>query len=139
MRPRRSRHKGGKHIGDIILTPLIDTTFLLLITFIITFPFVQMGIPVNLPTGTADNLPTDRNRSITLDLKGRIFLDDVECSEQKLAAEMSDLSRKSPQTTVLVRADEGLAYGKVVKVLRILHEAKVTRMALVTRMDKAKS
>ena len=135
---RKILRRNVKHIGDIILTPLIDTTFLLLITFIITFPFLQQGIPVNLPTGTAADLPTDANRSITLDLKGKIYLDDVECTEQRLVSAMTDLGRKAPQTTILVRADEALPYGKVIRVMKILHDARLSRMALVTRVDKAK-
>jgi biopolymer transport protein ExbD len=36
---------------------------------------------------------------------------------------------------VLVRGDERLDYGQIVKVLRVLHKARVTRMALVTEPE----
>ena len=41
----------------------------------------------------------------------------------------------NPDVTVMVRADEGIQYGKVVDVLKILNKAKLTRMALVTEEE----
>ena len=37
--------------------------------------------------------------------------------------------------TVRVRADAGLKYEEVVRILKILHDAKIARMALVTQAD----
>ena len=45
-----------KEISEINMTPLMDLTFILLITFIITFPLIEQGIPVNLPKGDAADL-----------------------------------------------------------------------------------
>ena len=44
--PRRTSIKALGQIAEINMTPLIDLTFLLLITFIITFPMLEQGIPV---------------------------------------------------------------------------------------------
>ena len=43
-----------RQISDINLTPLMDLTFILLITFIITFPLIEQGISINLPKADAD-------------------------------------------------------------------------------------
>lgn len=118
------------------MTPLIDLTFLLLITFIITFPLIQQGIPVNLPRGKADELDQSKSRSITVDVKGDIFLDQTPITKEDLAMEMQALGRADPETVVMVRADEAIAYGKLVEVVRILHDAKIARMALVTNPEK---
>ena len=56
-----------KQISEINLTPLMDLTFILLITFIITFPLIEQGIPVDLPAGEAEELTPERARTITLD------------------------------------------------------------------------
>jgi biopolymer transport protein TolR len=133
---RRTSSRLQRPIGEINMTPLIDLTFLLLITFVITFPLIQSGIPVNLPRGKAADLPAERRRTITLDLKGNLYLDDRPCTAERLAAEMQELGRRDPDAVVLVRADEGLAYGRVVRILRVLHDAKLARMALVTRPDR---
>ena len=39
------------------------------------------------------------------------------------------------QTTVMVRADERVRYAEVVKILKILQNAGITRMALVTQEE----
>ena len=56
--------------------------------------------------------------------------------DDRLSAEMKTLAASSPETPVMVRADEKLHYGKVVEILRILNDASVTRMALVTTPDQ---
>jgi biopolymer transport protein TolR len=123
-----------KHLSEISLTPLMDLSFLLLVTFIITFPLVEKGIPVQLPQAKASELKTpDRAHTVSVDDKGKLFLNDLPVDEQSLRQEMVAAGQRDPSVSVLIRADERLAYGTVVKVLRILHEAKITRMALVTR------
>ena len=41
----------------------------------------------------------------------------------------------SPDSTVFVRADAALPYGEVMELMRMLHAANITRMALVTEAD----
>jgi biopolymer transport protein ExbD len=134
---RRTSIKPLQELNEINMTPLIDLTFLLLITFIITMPMVEQGIPVNLPKGKAKELDQSETRSITIDGTGGLFLDQAVISLEQLGVEMKALAANDPDTTVLVRADDKLAYGRVVEVMRILSEAQITRMALVTTPDGA--
>ncbi len=57
---RKSHISSLKQMGEINLTPLMDLTFILLITFIITFPLIEQGIPVDLPEGKARKLDAAR-------------------------------------------------------------------------------
>ncbi len=133
--PRRSSVKPLQEINEINMTPLIDLTFLLLITFIITMPLLEQGIPINLPQGKAQQVDQNEARSITLDIGGQVFLDSVPISMDDLAREMEAVAVNTPSMAVMVRADEGLAYGRVVEILRILNDARISRMALVTSPD----
>lgn len=125
-----------KRMSEINLTPLMDLTFILLITFIITFPLIEQGIPVNLPKASAKQVSPDESRSITLDSRGGVYLDDVPITLEQLARRMDELRDASPDLTVMVRADERIAYGKVVSVLKVLHDARITKMALVTESEQ---
>ncbi|MBN1269504.1 MAG: biopolymer transporter ExbD [Kiritimatiellae bacterium] len=125
-----------KQISEINMTPLIDLTFLLLITFIITFPLLEQGIPVNLPRGKAEELDSKDTRTISIDLQGVLYLDDIRITPEELAREMTMLGQAQPDITIFVRADEGIKYGRLVEVLSILHDAKIARMALVTQAEK---
>jgi biopolymer transport protein TolR len=124
-----------KQISEINLTPLMDLTFILLITFIITFPLIEQGIPIQLPHAKAQPLSSDEAQSITIDRDGALFLDEVPVSEDDLKAQMHALGAGVSETTIMVRADERVQYAVVVRVLKILHAAGVTRMALVTQED----
>ena len=133
---RRSTIKPLEQMSEVNMTPLIDLTFLLLITFIITMPLVEQGIPVNLPKGKSQNIDQNESRSISVDVSGAVYLDRVQVTMEALANEMKIISAAAPDTAVMVRADEKLHYGKVVEILRILNDAQITRMALVTTPDK---
>jgi biopolymer transport protein TolR len=135
---RKATARSQPPIGEINLTPLIDLTFLLLITFVITFPLIQSGIPVNLPRGKTADLPTKDKLTVTLDAKGTLFVEDIPCSIEKFTTQMKALGKTAPNTVVLVRADETIPYGRLVTVLQVLHEAKLARMALVTQPNNKK-
>ncbi len=117
------------------MTPLIDLTFLLLITFIITFPMLEQGIPVSLPRGKAMDVDQRNSRTITVDSAGEIFLDAQKITETDLAAEMARTGAADPDAIVMVRGDEKVNYGRVAAVMRILHEAKIAKVGLVTRAE----
>ncbi|VGO15806.1 Biopolymer transport protein ExbD [Pontiella desulfatans] len=119
-------------ISDINMTPLMDLTFILLITFIITFPLVEQGIAINLPKGKAADIKDAQTRSISLNLAKQLYLDDVPVSAEELKAEMATIGAAEPDTTIYVRADRKLNYGEVVDIMKILHDANITKMALVT-------
>jgi len=131
----RKRLTSIQQISEINLTPLMDLTFILLITFIITFPLIEQGIPVNLPTGNADVLEPGKTRTISLDVDGKLYLDELLTTLEELTMEMKALGVADSDTTVQVRADETIRYSRVVDVLKILHDAKITRMALVTQAE----
>ncbi|MBM4153802.1 MAG: biopolymer transporter ExbD [Lentisphaerae bacterium] len=135
---RRTTIVALSEIKEINLTPLIDLTFLLLITFIITFPLIEQGIPVNLPRGKAQDLPERQTRTVTIDPKGALFLDKQPIGREAFTEEMNALGAADPDVTIMVRADEGVAYGKVAEILRILHGAKIARLALVHQTDTPK-
>jgi biopolymer transport protein ExbD len=132
---RKSRLEPIKQISEINLTPLLDLTFILLITFIITFPLIEQGISVNLPKGDADPVDDLRSRTITIDADGVLYLDERDMEADLLSEELKRLGSADPDVTILVRADVSIPYGTVMKVMQMLHEAKITRVALVTQAE----
>ena len=133
---RRTSLVSLNQISDINMTPLMDLTFILLITFIITFPLIEQGIAINLPKGKAADIPESVSRSISLSLDEKLYLDDVPVSEEELLQKLTEISNAEPDTTFYVRADQELDYGKVVEIMRVLHDANITRMALVTEASQ---
>ena len=56
-------------------------------------------------------------------------------SRSELASALTEVALGSPESTVFVRADAALPYGEVMELMRMLHAANITRMALVTEAD----
>jgi biopolymer transport protein TolR len=124
-----------QQISEINMTPLIDLTFILLITFIITFPMIEQAIPVDLPRGKAQDLKNRESRTVSIDARGEVFLDREPVTLPALEKELSILAAANPDTVVMIRADQTLVYGRMVEVLQILQRARISKMALVTQLE----
>jgi biopolymer transport protein ExbD len=59
----------------------------------------------------------------------------VPVSADQLRVRLVELRDANPDVSVMVRADESLAYGRVVEVLKMLHAAQIVKMALVTEAE----
>lgn len=131
-RERRSRDGGARRISDVNMTPLIDLTFLLLITFIIAFPTLEQGVSVRLPRGKASKIDQSKSQSVTIDVAGKVFFNNRQVSRDELEASLAEIAALDPQPPVLVRCDERVPYGELAKTLRTLNACRISRMALVT-------
>ncbi|MFT5123284.1 MAG: biopolymer transport protein ExbD [Kiritimatiellia bacterium] len=136
---RRTTLNSVRTINEINLTPMMDLTFILLITFIITFPLIEQGIPVNLPTGEGDTIEVEEAVMITVDKQGAFYLGEEVLEPAELARRVKIESVANPNVSVLVRADEDIRYGKVVDVIQILRGANISKMALVNQSGKSVS
>jgi biopolymer transport protein TolR len=129
MRKRKSSLIAIREVSDINLTPMMDLTFILLITFIITFPMIEQGISVQLPKSKASEIKNkDKAPIISIDLNGNLFLDNRPLSKGELEQVMQD----NPPELVYVRADTTVNYGRVAEIAALLQAAKVKTMSLVT-------
>ena len=138
--PSGGRGRGSRRapMAEINVTPLVDVMLVLLIIFMVTAPLLVTGVPVNLPDSRAGAL--DQNQKplqISLDNEGRIFIDDEEVSQSDFAARLVAVAPKEgddPEKTprVFLRADRGLDYGRVMRVMGELNRAGLNRVALVS-------
>ncbi len=126
-------------IGEINLTPLMDLTFILLITFIITFPLLESGLPVSLPKHTGTPLEDPDSISITVDEDGVWYVDDLRMDQDSFQSEMEHLSTTRPDALYLLRGDEGLPYGQLIEVMQIMKEVGIQKISLVTQAGGAPS
>ena len=90
---------------------------------------------MNLPQGKAKDLASETARTISIDGDGVVYLDEEQITLPGLSVSMKTLGEGDPRTVVMVRADRGIEYGKVVEVMKILHDCGITKMALVTQAD----
>ncbi|MEG1480562.1 MAG: biopolymer transporter ExbD [Kiritimatiellia bacterium] len=136
LRQRLTRkRKKTKLNGDINMTPILDMTFLLLIAFIITFPALQSGVTVKLPTATGDPLPATEPISITIRADGHLFLGNQEINEDALYEHVAKIVVQNPDAAAHIRGDEAQSYGRIMDVIKILRRARLNKFSLVTESE----
>ena len=75
---RRARRRGRTDLtADINVTSLVDVAFVLLIIFMITAPMMQGGVDVRLPAADARPLESHQGLFVTVDRRGRVFVDET--------------------------------------------------------------
>jgi len=124
-------------MADINVTPLVDVMLVLLIIFMVTAPLLTAGVPVNLPESRAKALDQDQKPvQIAIDEQGQVFVDNAAVADDALAGQLEQVAGRTgadgrpPQ--VYLRADQGLGYGKVMRVMGELNRAGLNRVSLLT-------
>ena len=112
---------GGKAMSEINVTPMVDVMLVLLIIFMVTAPFMQMGIEVDLPKAQAHALAPDENNMIlSISAERKIFLGDTEIPREVLEEKLRANKRLQADKEIFLQADRALPYGYVVD-LSLIH------------------
>ncbi len=126
---RLERSQGDPPMSEINVTPLVDVMLVLVVIFIITAPLLASSIRLDLPKaeGTqAGDAP--RFVSVVVDKAGQVFLNDKPVQGEQLATQLAAAAKQNPDTEIQLRADQGVAYGKVVEVMGVVHKAGLSRI-----------
>ncbi len=122
-------------MAEINVTPLVDVMLVLLIIFMVTAPLLSAGVPVDLPDSRAKALGQEAHAvTISMPADGKVFLDQSEVAPGELADRLAGVPREGADKPPLVtlRADKGLAYGRVMAVMGELNRAGFNAISLVT-------
>lgn len=119
-------------LAEINVTPFVDVMLVLLIVFMVTAPLLTVGVPVELPkTEAAQLVDRDEPLIVSVDVEGKIFLQEQERSLETLIATLQAVRAERPDAVVYVRGDRTIAYGQVMSVMGALVAAGVTKLSLV--------
>jgi biopolymer transport protein TolR len=124
--------------AEINVVSLIDVMMLLMVIFMITAPIMQGGVDVKLPTAEAKPLDPKGGMVVTVNRQGRIFVDESEMSFEAFRASFKALAGRRSSQGVYLRADEGVSYGAVVRVLSVMRQAGVGDIGMVAEPLGAK-
>ena len=134
--PRRVR-RSRRLMSEINVTPFVDVMLVLLVVFMITAPLLTVGVAIDLPKTTVPEIPgQDEPLAVSIDAKGRIFLQDTEVTLDELAPRLLAVIERKRDARIFVRGDKGIDYGRVMAVMGSLHEAGFRRIALVAELPK---
>ena len=129
-------------MSEINVVPYIDVMLVLLIIFMITAPLLAEGIRVELPKAAAQPLDPQLLKDqkpivLSIDSAGRFFVNygadqDAPVELAEVTARAAAVLRRAPDTTVLVRGDRRVDYGRVIDAMTALQSAGARKVGFVT-------
>ncbi len=138
MGPILGNERRGRRtpMAEINVTPFVDVMLVLLIIFMVTAPLLVAGVPVDLPDSKAGALDQEvKPVQISLDRSGAIFLDEAPIAPEALGPRLAAIaasSREEGGPRIFLRADTGLDYGRVMRVMGEINAAGLRKVALVS-------
>lgn len=111
----------------LMIIPMIDIIFFLMVFFLFsTLQMVyQKSMPVNLPVASSSHQEAPKPVAITLMKDGTISIGDTVVSIEEI--------KPRADTPVILRADENVEHGKVIKVMDEIKSAGVTKLSIATQ------
>lgn len=133
----RGRRRGERLAlnAEINVVSLIDVMMLLMVIFMITAPIMQGGVDVALPKAQAKPLEAKSGLTVTIDRNGQIFVDQDRLTFEEFQASFKALANQKGQGGVYLRADQGVPYGTVVRVLAVMRASGSSDVGLVAEPE----
>ncbi|MEM0928412.1 MAG: protein TolR [Pseudomonadota bacterium] len=128
-----NRLRTSAPMSEINVTPMVDVMLVLLIIFMVAAPLLTVGIEVELPETEAQAL-TEQTEPISVSVTstGVIYVQETQIDYDDLVAHLSAVVGAGYDQRIYVRADKGVLYDDVARVMGRLNAAGFTSIGLVT-------
>lgn len=125
---------------QLMLSPMKDMIFLLLVFFIVSTMYMSeiKTIPIRLPVAQNSETVSKSNFAVTVKKDGVLYLEDNKIEMKQLVANAAAESKRDAAFSVIIRADGEANYKTVIKLMDELKGAGVTRFGLATDLGDGK-
>lgn len=125
---------------QLMLSPMIDMIFLLLVFFIVSTMYMSeiKTIPIRLPVAQNSETVSKSNFAVTVKKDGVLYLEDNKIEMKQLVANAAAESKRDAAFSVIIRADGEANYKTVIKLMDELKGAGVTCFGLATDLGDGK-
>ncbi len=125
---RRSHYRS---LSEINITSLVDVTLCLLIIFMLTAPYIQGGVEVNLPQTETRQIVVEEGPIVTITKAREIFFDEDSVDISGLTDRLTPFLDRKDEMPVYLRADEEVPYGFVLQVMAAIERLGFSNLSLV--------
>ena len=118
----RRRTLGANKEPTILIIPMIDIVFFLLVFFMVGTLYMntEQQIPLNLPSTSTSTAKSIEPIIITLTTSHKLYIDNREISADNLSQEVQDIVRTTPRQAFVIRASKDVYYNEVIALLDML-------------------
>src|SRR5580704_14896740 len=110
-------------LAGVNIIPVIDVSLVLLIILLATSPILNLpGFEVKLPKALTSE-SKERNISISLSLKGDLAVNEASATMATLVPLLQKELADKKDFLVIIRADQGVAYGQVEQIMDLAKQA----------------
>jgi len=118
-------------MAEINVTPLVDVVLVLLIIFMVTAPFLQGGLQIDLPRVATHGLDVHEGLIVSVRRDGTIAVGDAVVGASHFEDALARAN--ASQRPVFLKADQSVPYGTIVGYIARLRHAGVVQLGLVTQ------
>lgn len=121
-------------MSEINVTPFVDVMLCLLIIFMVSAPLMTVGVPIDLPDTSAEALPSEDEEPLTVTLApgGEILIQTTPVPMDELVTRLTAIAGERDSTRIFLRADGGITYDEVMRVMGALNAGGFREIGLVT-------
>lgn len=130
---RRRVRKERKSPG-IMLSPMIDMIFLLLVFFIVSsLNMVEVKtIPIKLPVAENSVITNQNPFTVTIKKDGSLYLEDQPMDRKNLIKQAAVHQKNDENFSILIRGEEDVNYKLVIQLMDEFKGAGISRFGLAT-------
>ncbi len=131
------RRRSFRGMADINITSLVDVTLTLLIIFMLTAPYIQGGVEVNLPEAETRTQVVKEGPVISITGNRDVFFQEQAVEIADLPALLQPFLDQKETLPVYLRCDEEVPYGVVLKVMAAVERQGFLNLSLVADPPQA--
>lgn len=121
----------------INITSMIDVMFMLLVFLMISSTFLdQPGIKLELPKADSSVVVEQRDYILSVDKVGKIYLNAQDVALDNLEAAIKEALPKMKEGALILKADQDVSHGTVVKIMDIVRKGGVKKLIIGTKLQK---
>jgi biopolymer transport protein TolR len=118
-------------MAEINVTPFVDVVLVLLIIFMVTAPFLQGGLEIDLPRVATRGLDVREGLIVSVRADRTVAVGNSVVPQSRFEDALARAG--ASQRPVFLKADRGVPYGTIVELIARMRRAGVSSLGLVTQ------